>query len=153
MDRLEHFNQLETTLKDYYFALSMNLIEAKKSYDSLAESNLTKSIHKVNSHLKFIDKIKSKETTNGEIRNSTPDNICWALDDDAEKVILYFDLGENIESGRYLIIGGHNINKFINNEKFDYWVSDNIFPIDKTYSMELTHEEVELIKKHRNENK
>lgn len=116
----------------------------------MEQGNLILKINKVIKHLDILKTMMNKEN---EIWNSTPDNICWVLDDDAEKAILYFDLGENVESGRYLIIGGNNIDKFINKEKFDYWVSDNIFPIDKTYSMELTQEEVELIKKHRNENK
>jgi hypothetical protein len=145
-----NYKALIFILNEYLCELEHKVNIARVRGDIMEQGNLILKINKVIKHLDILKTMMNKEN---EIWNSTPDNICWVLDDDAEKAILYFDLGENIESGRYLIIGGNNIDKFINKEKFDYFISDNVKSIDKLYSMELTHDEVELINKHRNENK
>lgn len=137
-------------LNEYLADLEIRQNTAKVTRDILDQGIITLKINEVVEHLNILKDMSNQEIQEVKIWNSTPDNICWVLDDDREKVILYLDLGENLESGRYLTICGNDIPNFIDNKKFDYCISNHIFLIENTYNMELTQEEVELIKKHRN---
>lgn len=87
---------------------------------------------------------------------STPDNPVWVLNKYGEKGILLADLGEKCIS-RYLIISVDYDESFLNNEDFDWYITDKITPYVEKVTIEVTKDEAvkveEFLKGLRNETK
>jgi len=94
---------------------------------------------------KGIDAIKEFKAIKQLIENSpivsTPEKPVWVVDGSGEKFMLIADLGEKVVNGRYVLIRKGYEEKFLNNEKFDYFLSDTTTPYTPKVNIEVTEEE------------
>jgi hypothetical protein len=72
---------------------------------------------------------------------STPEKPVWVVDNNGEKFMLIADLGEKVVNGRCILIRKSHEEKFLKNEKFDYFISDVATPYTPKVNIEVTEDE------------
>ena len=72
---------------------------------------------------------------------STPEKPVWVVDGSGEKFMLIADFGKKVVNGRYVLIQKRYENQFLNNENFDYFISDVAIPYTPKVNIEVTEDE------------